>query len=334
MYSNGYVGTNEDVQRIRKQEKQREEQRKKFEESKKQSNDRVETSGLRKFAASSNEIVEAAFKNDTVGLASKAEFIQKRLTLTERIEDDKKKKQKDQEELQKQLKEKKKQEREAKRPNLSFDFDIHEEEAEAEDDSLLLKPKAKKAKFAKFGKDPGAATDFLPDRDRDEQEQTLRKTLEQEWLADQAKVKEETLDITYSYWDGSGHRRKISVKKGDTVGRFLKAIREQLAPEFKELRHASVENLMYVKEDLILQHHLCFYDMIVNKARGKSGPLFDFDVREDVRLMSDASKEKMDSHAGKVVERHWYERNKHIFPASRWEEYDPEKQYGSYSIFG
>lgn len=27
----------------------------------------------------------------------------------------------------------------------------------------------------------------------------------------------------------------------------------------------------------------------------------------------------MQSHAGKVVERHWYEKNKHIFPASRWE---------------
>lgn len=27
----------------------------------------------------------------------------------------------------------------------------------------------------------------------------------------------------------------------------------------------------------------------------------------------------LQSHAGKVVERHWYEKNKHIFPASRWE---------------
>jgi hypothetical protein len=25
------------------------------------------------------------------------------------------------------------------------------------------------------------------------------------------------------------------------------------------------------------------------------------------------------SHAGKVVDRHWYEKNKHIFSASRWE---------------
>ena len=33
-----------------------------------------------------------------------------------------------------------------------------------------------------------------------------------------------------------------------------------------------------------------------------------------------------------VVERLWYERNKHIFPASRWEVYDPNKDYGAYTI--
>lgn len=32
---------------------------------------------------------------------------------------------------------------------------------------------------------------------------------------------------------------------------------------------------------------------------GKSGPLFNFDVSEDLRLKSDASVEKTDSHAGK-----------------------------------
>ncbi len=68
----------------------------------------------------------------------------------------------------------------------------------------------------------------------------------------------------------------------------------------------------------LLQHHT-FYDFIVNKARGKSGPLFNFDVHDDVRLLADASVEKDESHAGKVVERSWYQRNKHIFPASRWE---------------
>lgn len=38
--------------------------------------------------------------------------------------------------------------------------------------------------------------------------------------------------------------------------------------------------------------HFSFYDLIISQARGKSGPLFSFDVHEDVRLINDASKEK------------------------------------------
>lgn len=49
-------------------------------------------------------------------------------------------------------------------------------------------------------------------------------------------------------------------------------------------------------------------------------------------MTSDASKEKEESHAGKVLLRSWYERNKHIFPASRWEPYDPTKCYDKYTI--
>ncbi len=65
-------------------------------------------------------------------------------------------------------------------------------------------------------------------------------------------------------------------------------------------RTTSVSNMMYVKEDLILPHSVSFYDLIVNKARGKSGPLFNFDVHEDIRLQNDASVEKEEAHAGGV----------------------------------
>ncbi len=44
-----------------------------------------------------------------------------------------------------------------------------------------------------------------------------------------------------------GHRRTIKVKKGDTIGGFLKAVRDQLGAQFKELRGVSVDNLMYIK---------------------------------------------------------------------------------------
>ena len=40
-------------------------------------------------------------------------------------------------------------------------------------------------------------------------------------------IKNEPLEITYSYWDGTGHRRKVVVKKGDTIADFLKACRDQ-----------------------------------------------------------------------------------------------------------
>ena len=87
-------------------------------------------------------------------------------------------------------------------------------------------------------------------------------------------------------------------------------------------------------QDLIIPNDYTFYDLIVTKARGKSGPLFNFDVHDDVRTLADVRIEKNESHAGKVVERRWYERNKHIFPASRWEIYDPNKEYGDYTIHG
>jgi protein FAM50 len=44
------------------------------------------------------------------------------------------------------------------------------------------------------------------------------------------------LEVTYSFFDGSGHRRVITVQRGDSIGNFLKKVREELSPEFKDLR--------------------------------------------------------------------------------------------------
>ncbi|XP_066840757.1 protein FAM50A isoform X1 [Anser cygnoides] len=184
----------------------------------------------------------------------------------------------------------------------------------------------------KLGKNPDVDTSFLPDREREEEENRLREELRQEWEAKQEKIKNEEIEITFSYWDGSGHRRTVKMKKGNTMQQFLQKALEILRKDFSELRSAGVEQLMYIKEDLIIPHHHSFYDFIVTKARGKSGPLFNFDVHDDVRLLSDATVEKDESHAGKVVLRSWYEKNKHIFPASRWEPYDPEKKWDKYTI--
>ena len=62
-------------------------------------------------------------------------------------------------------------------------------------------------------------------------------------------------------------------------------VRDQLGATFKELRGVSVDNLMYIKEDIILPQHYTFYELIKTKARGKSGPLFEFGVHEDIRMV-------------------------------------------------
>ena len=112
-------------------------------------------------------------------------------------------------------------------------------------------------KKSKFGKDPTVETSFLPDKDREIREQQLREELRKEWEAKQERIKRERLEVTYSYWDGSGHRREIVIPKGTTVGKFLEWVRQDMMDEFPELKAVSAENLLYVKEDLIIPHVRC-----------------------------------------------------------------------------
>lgn len=44
------------------------------------------------------------------------------------------------------------------------------------------------------------------------------------------------------------------MKKGNTIQEFLQKCLENLRKEFKELRTASVDGMMYIKEDLIIPH--------------------------------------------------------------------------------
>ncbi|CAH9068321.1 unnamed protein product [Cuscuta europaea] len=329
----GYVGTAQDAVKIRRLEKQREAERRKIQELKNKTASSIGQPGLLQFGSSTSEILETTFKKETVGLVTREEYVEKRVNIRTKIEEEEKEKlQKLQQKEEELLLQKLKKRKVKVDPRLSFsdDFDNDNEEEDEENKIKELENPVRR----KFGKDPTVETSFLPDSEREAEEQAERERLKNQWFREQQLIKNEPLEITYSYWDGTGHRRVIQVRKGDSIGEFLRAVQQQLAPEFREVRTTSVENLLYVKEDLIIPHQHSFYELIVNKARGKSGPLFHFDVHEDVRTTADATIEKDESHAGKVVERHWYEKNKHIFPASRWEIYDPNKKFDRYTIHG
>ena len=66
-------------------------------------------------------------------------------------------------------------------------------------------------KRAKLSKNPNVDTSFLPDREREEEERKERERLRLEWLSSQESLKQEEVEVTYSYWDGSGHRKSVLV---------------------------------------------------------------------------------------------------------------------------
>eukprot|EP00794_Sanderia_malayensis_P005974 gene5974-6670_t len=320
-----YKGASREGHRAQTLIKRREKQKEEMELMKNKLQEELSsTGGIVKMSSKFNshfDAVEHELKSSTIGLVTLDEMKAKQEILAQEHE----------KRLAIEMKESKRQERKRRKEKeklmksttLSFDIDEDEEDGDNETEAVLPK---------RIQKNPNVDTSFLPDRQREEEEQKLRENLRQEWTEKQERIKQEEVEITYSYWDGSGHRRTCRMTKGDTIQKFLQKCLMDLRGHFTELRACGVEHLMYVKEDLIIPHHYTFYDFIVTKARGKSGPLFSFDAREDIRLVQDASVEKDESHAGKVVLRSWYEKNKHIFPASRWEAYDPEKKWEKFLI--
>ena len=91
---------------------------------------------------------------------------------------------------------------------LSFALDDDEGDESRHASQGGEEPPVKKAKSRK---NPEVDTSFLPDREREEQERREREQLRQEWLRRQEELKNEDIEITYSYWDGSGHRKSVMV---------------------------------------------------------------------------------------------------------------------------
>ncbi|MCP9260764.1 Protein FAM50A [Dirofilaria immitis] len=178
---------------------------------------------------------------------------------------------------------------------LSFAFDDEDEE------DMVSVPLEKK----RVGMDPTVETAFLPDRNREKELAKLKEDLAKEWQSPERSENE----------------------KGNTISQFLVRALELLKREFSETRAAVPESLMFVKEDLIIPHFYTFQDFIVTKAMGKTGPLYEFDAAGEIRLRQDAAVDCGESHPAKVVLRSWYEKNKHIYPASRWEAFVPNKEY-------
>ncbi|KAK8033756.1 hypothetical protein PG991_003154 [Apiospora marii] len=159
------------------------------------------------------------------------------------------------------------------------------------------------------------------------------------------------------------------VKKGDFTWIFLDKSRKvgaelgvgEKTNARREWARIGVDDLMLVRGGLIIPHHYEFLYFIMNKTLGPNNQiLFDYSAEPPAVLSSapapteDTPAEPMsaadrraaaakiiqpdidtlegasdDPTFTKVVDRRWYERNKHIYPASTWQDFDPEHDYQS-----
>lgn len=47
------------------------------------------------------------------------------------------------------------------------------------------------------------------------------------WHEEQEAIKREMIEVTYSFWDGKGHRNSVKVPKGFTIDQFLNKCRRR-----------------------------------------------------------------------------------------------------------
>ncbi|KAI1413862.1 XAP5-domain-containing protein [Hypoxylon sp. FL1857] len=189
-----------------------------------------------------------------------------------------------------------------------------------------------------------------------------REALRREFLARQEAVKVTEIAIPFVFYDGTDIPGGIvRVKKGDFVWVFLDKSRKvgadlgvgEKANARREWARVGVDDLMMVRGNIIIPHHYDFMFFIMNKAVGPTGKLlFDYLAEVPKQTPSQRTENKLDDGSyqpiksartqqdvrelegasddptfTKVVDRRWYERNKHIYPASVWQEFDPEKDY-------
>lgn len=270
-----YKGAASEAGRAMQLMKKRELQAQEVEFRKKKIEEELKVRNIENKFASHYDAVENQLKSSTIGLVTLDEMKAKQEDIVREREQKLalKKEEKHREknrilEAKEALKDKQKKQIQALSFNLDAEEDPYSEEGSDSEDHISenwkneVEPAKKKIK-----KNPFVDTSFLPDREREEQENKLREQLRQEWQIKQAQLKDENINITYSYWDGSGHRKTLVMKKGHSIYQFLQKCLEMLRPEFTELKTVTADQLMYVKEDLILPQHYTFYDFIVTKVQ-------------------------------------------------------------------
>ena len=235
-----------------------------------------------------------------------------------------------------------------------------DEEGENDDGGETEQPKTKVKANASVSLVPKAMT-----KSALRKEATEREALRREFLSIQEAVKATEIAIPFVFYDGTDiPGGTVRVKKGDYIWVFLDRSRKIGAElEVGDKTHSNrkwarvgVDDLLIVRSGIIIPHHYDFYYFLINKTLGPSGQrIFNYAVDKaptpppsdkpagglmtaaESRAAAKAALPDIDTLEGagddpsltKVVDRRWYESNKHIYPASTWQLFEAEKDFAA-----
>ncbi|KAM5462767.1 hypothetical protein MauCBS54593_007838 [Microsporum audouinii] len=262
------------------------------------------------------------------------------------------------------LRKKKKKARTLAKSKLSFGND-DDEDAENTDNTSRDATESRSRSGTPHGSSPKPARRLAPNphltlprpklvtKSALDAESKARDALRREFLAIQEVVKATEIVIPFIFYDGTNiPAGQVTVKKGDPVWLFLDRCRKVGAKlglagaggaargrkdHRREWARVGVDDLMLVRGGIIVPHHYEFYYFIANRVpnfSGNGGLLFDYSDTAPPAVSDDSSSSTpalegrdTDPTLTKVVDRRWFERNKHIFPASLWREYEPGPEF-------
>lgn len=280
-----------------------------------------------KFVKESEDLNKKLAK-DTVGLVHLNQFQKIREDIES--EDTKDSGEKDREEMRKR----KIQQAASK---LSFEVDELVDEEDAQEDTV---------KKSRLGADPSVksyfeASDYLAATSA--ALESSKERLELEKKQRDEKKKSSLVRLTLSFYDGADHRFCVDFKRGDRLLDVLKKCQKEYGP----LKGVLLDDLMIVKENLILPTEMSVFDLeemgaLKDGGRGPyhSSDLFSFNLQaKDQKnaansgdptstaplLNPDEMIETDASRNAKICSKVWFERNKHLIPAKYWFPFDKTK---------
>ncbi|CAD8174335.1 unnamed protein product [Paramecium octaurelia] len=269
---------------------------------------RAPTNMKERFGQSNKDFLEDEFKQKTVGLVTREEFKRKRENIDNLVMQDMKQKQEEETKRKLELKQKRKEEYQKKTTLLSFDLD---------DEGSPQKS---------YGKNDHVDTTYLPDMNRERKIEEMTRQLAEQYQKEVESQKDSLIDIQFQYWDASTCSKSLRIKKKMTILEFLEMARREIIRDFGFLTEFSPEDLIIVANGMILPHKLSFYDLIAHKVKNRSGTLiFSFDRRKVQAKGQEYEVEVEKSTTCKIIEKFRYEKIKHIYPCSKWENVEINK---------